>query len=62
MDSLDRLCTDELTLPDLKLDLQAPVQFSRAGEFSWSALLAGVALVSITSISLYFVPPPTQPR
>ncbi|MFN3925819.1 MAG: DUF4335 domain-containing protein [Pseudanabaenaceae cyanobacterium] len=62
MDSLDRLCMDELTLPDLKLDFQAPIAFRRFSQFNWGSLVAGIILITVSTIGLYNIPTPEPPR
>jgi len=62
MESLDRLCTDELTLPDLTLNLSAPVQFRREQSVGWGSALAGLGVVLVAAVGLSFMPVPVPER
>lgn len=62
MDSLDRLCTDDLTLPDLTLNLSAPVQFRQEQSWGWGSALAGLGVVLVAIAGLSFMPVPVPEK
>ncbi len=68
MESMDRLCADPLTLPDLMLDLPAPVKFRKDTTGGLLPAISGVSALVATAIALYSLPvpqpepvPPRQP-
>lgn len=68
MESMDRLCADPLTLPDLVLDLPAPVKFRKDATGGVMPAIWGMVGLVVTAITLYALPvpqpepvPPRQP-
>jgi hypothetical protein len=68
MESMDRLCADPLTLPDLVLDLPAPVNFRKDTREGLLPAISGAFALVATAIALYALPvpvpepvPPRQP-
>jgi len=62
MESMDRLCADPQTLPDLVLDLPAPVQFRKDTTGGVMPAISGAFALLATAIALYTLPvPPPKP-
>jgi len=62
MESMDRLCADQLTLPDLVLDLPPPVKLRKDATGGVLPAISGVFALMATAIALYVLPvPPPEP-